>query len=882
VIDLLYRALLAAYPREFRVRFGDELRLAFAEGRRAAHHRGRRHALLFVCTRLADALTSGLAERLSRGGIREPKGPPVMLTRLAYDIRMAVRQLTRQPAFAAVVIVTLALGIGANTAVFSVVDGLLVRPLPYREPGQLGFLWTRLEWIGVPRAWMSGGHIAQLQREMTTIDDFVALRILETQLTEAGDPEQIRVGFVTTNFTGALGVQPVAGRPFRPEDGLTGSPRVILLGHDLWVHRFGADPGVVGRRVGIGGLPHEVVGVMGPDFRFLSPSSLGRSLSPDAWVPGTWDFAAMPTSPFNFALLVRVKPGKQLSDARAELDAIGGRLDREQYGNKGFGWQLIGVRDNLMGDIRPLLWLVQTAALLVLLVASANVGSLFLVRTAGRARELALRAALGAARSRIIRQLAMESTVLAALAAIPAIGLAHLAVEALKTANPPAIPGLATVAVDARVMAATVAVTLVAGIAFGLLPLVQLSRRDLRSPLQEGTRASAGRGVRRLRAVFVTAQIATALVLVASAVLLIRTFSAIRRVDPGFEASNVVTARVTLPVARYPNGVGVPLFFEQLIDRLAAIPGIDAAGAASSPPLSRRASQINVRATGTDPSQRVLVDSIVSTPGYVRAAGLTLLRGRDFTRDDRPERPPVVIIDDALARTLWPNGDPIGRTMHVESFEVPATVVGVLKQPHLYDVHRDDRPQIYVSHAHRTAFGLTLVLRTRLDSAALGSQIKRAVGEIDPAQPVAEIRTLASTVDASLIDRRLVMTLLTGFGVAALILAAVGLYGLMSYIVSERTREIGIRLTLGAQASEVRWMILSRGGILAATGLGLGLAGAYAGRRILETQLYEVSPTDLTTLAGAGIFLFLTALAASYVPARRAMSIDPVKALRAN
>ena len=235
------------------------------------------------------------------------------------------------------VIVTLALGIGANTAVFSVVDGLLVRPLPYREPGQLGFLRTRLEWIGVPRAWMSGGHIAQLQREMTTIDDFVALRTLETQLTDAGDPEQIRVGFVTTNFTGALGVQPVAGRPFRPEDGLTASPRVILLGHALWVHRFGADPGVVGRRVGIGGQPHEIVGVMGPDFRFLSPSSLGRSPSPDAWVPGTWDFASMQTSPFSFALLVRVKTGKQLSDARAELDAIGGRLDRDQYGNKGFG-----------------------------------------------------------------------------------------------------------------------------------------------------------------------------------------------------------------------------------------------------------------------------------------------------------------------------------------------------------------------------------------------------------------------------------------------------------------------------------------------------------------------------------------------------------------
>jgi putative ABC transport system permease protein len=882
VIERLYRALLVAYPREFRERFGDELRLAFAEGRRAAARRGTRRVIAFVCTRLTDALTSGLAERFSRGGTRDPKGPPIMLTRLVYDIRSAGRQLVRQPAFAAVVVLTLALGIGANTAVFTVVDGLLVRPLPYRDPGQLGFLWTRLEWIGVPRAWMSGGHIAQLQREMTTIDDFVPIRVLETQLTEAGDPEQIRVGFVTTNFTGALGVQPVSGRPFRPEDGLTGSPKVTLLSHAIWVQRFGADPNAIGRRVGIGGQPHEIVGVMAPDFRFLSPTSLGRPLSADAWVPGTWDFASMPTSPFSFALLVRVKTGKQLADARAELDAIGGRLDRERYGRKGFGWQLVGMRDNLMGEIRPVLWLVQTAALLVLLVAAANVGSLFLVRTAGRARELALRAALGAARPRIVRQLAMESTVLAAVAAMPAIVLAYLAVEGLKSVNPPAIPGLAGVAVDGRVMAATVAVTLLAGLAFGLLPLVQLSRTDLRSPLQDGMRISGSRGMRRLRAVFVTAQIATALVLVASAVLLIRTFAAIRSVDPGFDAGNVVTARVTLPAARYPNGAGVPLFFEQLIDRLAAIPGVDAAAAANFTPLGRRANQINVRAIGADVSERVLVDAIASTPGYVRAVGLTLLRGRDFTRDDRPQRPPVAIVDDALARALFQDADPVGRTINVEMFEAPATVVGVVKQPHLYDVHRDDRPQIYLPHAHTTTSGLTLVLKTPLDAAAIGPHIRRAIREMDATQPVADIRTLESTVDASLVDRRLVMTMLTGFGAAALLVAAVGLYGLMSYLVNERTREIGIRLTLGAQASEVRWMILGRGALLAAIGLAVGLAGAYAGRRILETQLYAVSPTDLATLAGAGVFLLLVALTACYVPARRAMSIDPVKALRAN
>jgi putative ABC transport system permease protein len=877
----LYRVLLFAYPCAFRARFGAELQLAFAEGFAAARRRGWRQALLFACTRLADAVTSGVAERLARPP--EPKGPPVMLMRFTYDLRMAFRQLTRQPAFAFIVILTLALGIGVNTAVFSVVDGLLVRPLPYREPDQLGFMWTKLEWIGVPRAWMSGGHIALLQRETSTISDFVALRVFDSQLSGAGDPEPIRVGFSTTNLTNALGVSPMLGRPFRPEDGLTGSPRVLILGHALWVQRFGADPSVIGRRVAIAGQPHEIVGVLGPEFRFLAPSSLGRALSPDAWVPGTWDFPTMPPSPFNLALLVRVKPGKRLSDARGEIDAIGARLDREQYGRKGFGWHLIGMRDNLMETIRPVLWIVQTAALLVLLVASANVGSLFLVRAAGRSRELALRAALGAVRTRIIRQLVMESTVLAAVAAIPAVALAYLSVEALKAANPPAIPGLAAVAVDARVIAATILMTLLAGMAFGLLPLVQISRGNLQRPLQEGARGTDGRGMRRLRAVFVTAQIATALVLIVGAVLLIRTFAAIRSVDPGFDPTGVVTTRVTLPAAKYPNGTGAPLFFEQLVDRLGAVPGVQAAGAANAPPLSRRASQINVRVPGSpDPASRVLVDAIAVTPGYFRAAGVALQRGRDFSRDDRPERPLVVIIDDVLARTLWPGADPVGRMLDVENFDGPAAVVGVVRQPHLYDVHRPDRAQVYLPHAYSPSLGLTVLLRTRLDAAAIAPHIRRAVADQDPLLPAADIRPMTDTVDASLVDRRLTMTLLTGFGATALLLAAVGLYGLMSYVVSERTREIGIRITLGAQASEVRWMILRRGGLIAAAGLAIGLLGTYAARRVLATQLYEVSPTDAITIGGAAAVLLFIALAACYLPARRAMSIDPVKALRAN
>jgi predicted permease len=880
VIVRLYRALLVAYPRAFRERFGAELQLAFAEGLIAARRAGRRRALTFIGTRFTDAVASGLAERFGRVPAPPAPGRQIMILRLAFDLRTALRQLARQPAFAAIVIGTLALGIGANTAVFSVVDGVLVKPLPYRDPGQLGFLWTKLEWIGVPRAWIAGGHIALLQLESTTISDLVPLRTTEAQLTGVGNPEQIRLGWTSTNFADVLGVQPMLGRSLRREDGLAGSPRVVILGHALWTGKFGADRDVIGRQVAIGGQPHEIAGVFGPDFRFLSPTSLSSAVSPEAWVAGVWDFPAMPTSSYSFALMIRATHDKRLEDVQAELNAIGARLDREQYNSRGFGWALVGMRQNLTGTIAPVLWIVQAAAVLVLLVASANVASLFLVRTAGRRQELALRAALGAGRARLGRQLVLEAMVLSALSAALAVGLAYGAVAVLKAANPAALPGLATVAVDGRVMLVTAAVTMLAGMVFGLLPLLQ-TRGDLRTPLQHGARTSEGRSTQRLRAAFVTGQIAMALTLVTSAALLVRTFAAIRSVDPGFDAGHTVIARVTLPSMKYPNGTGAAAFFDALVDRLAAIPSVQIAGGTSSPPLSGRASQINVRARNREET-RAVVDVISATSGYVRAAGLRLLEGREFTRDDRPAGLEVAIVDDVLAKRLFPGESAINQVIDVEMVKAPVTIVGVVKQAHQYAIHRTDRPQIYRPYTQRPALGLTAVIRTRLDAGAIAPQIRRAVTALDPTQPVADIRTMSSAVDASLLDRRLAMTLVGGFAGAALLLAAVGLYGLMSHMVSQRTREIGIRVALGAQPREVRWMVVRRGAILASIGLAIGLIAAYASRRLLETQLFQVSPTDLSTLAGAAGLLLAVALLASVIPARRAVSIDPVEALRSS
>jgi predicted permease len=878
VIVRLYRVLLAAYPRQFRARFGAELELAFAEGLAAARRAGRRRVLPFIWTHMTDALASGLSERLGRVPAPPATGRQHMILRFAYDLRTALRQSRRQPAFAAIVILTLAVGFGASTAVFSVVDGMLVRPLPYRDPDRLGFVWTKLEWIGVPRAWIAGGHIALLQRESTMIADFVPLRTSEAQLTGAGSPEQIRLGWTSADFADVLGVPPMLGRSLRPEDGLAGSPRVLILGHALWAGKFGADPDIVGRHVHVGGQPHEIAGVFGPDFRFVAPTSLSGGVMPEAWVAGVWDFPTMPTTSYSFGLMVRVKPDRRLQDAQAELDAIGRRLDAEQFGNRGFGWALVSMRENLTGAIAPVLWIVQAAAVLVLLVASANVASLFLVRTASRRQELALRAALGAGRARLARQLVLEATVLSLLAAALAVGLASGAVAALKAANPTALPLLAAVAVDWRVLAAAAAITTIAGLVFGLLPLAQ-TRGELRTPLQHGARASEGRHTQRLRAVFVSGQVAMALMLVTSAVLLVRTFAAIRDVDPGFDQSRAVTARITLPAIKYPNGAGVSQFYDQLNDRLAAMPAVEAAGGTSAPPLSGRASQINVRATTREES-RTLVDVISISSGYARAAGFRLLEGREFTREDRDGGLEVAILDDVLARRLFPGESAIGRLIDVEMVDEPVTVVGVVKQAHQYAVHRVDRPQLYRPYAQRPSLSFTMVVRTGQDDGALAPHIRRAVAELDPAQPVADIRTLSRTVDASLLDRRLSMTLVGGFAAAALVLAAVGLYGLMSHMVTQRTREIGIRLALGAQVSAVRWMVLRRAAVLAAIGLAVGLVGAFLARRVLETQLYQVSPTDVTTLAGAVGLLALVALAASAIPARRAVSVDPVEALR--
>jgi len=879
MIERVYRALLCAYPVGFRDRFEDELCDVFLEGFRCARRQGSWTAAVFLCTRFADAIHSGLAERWSRLPTFR-KGWQMMMSRLAFDLRSAFRLVRRQPGFTTVVVLTLALGIGANSAVFSLVDGMILRPLPYRDPSRLAFLWTKLEWIGVPRAWISGGHVAALQRETTLVESFVVIRPGETQLTDAGDPEQVRIARTTVNLFEVLGVAPLIGRGFRPGEDREGTASVAVLDYALWQQRFGGDASVLGRRISLGGRPYEVVGVMPAGFSFMVPSSLGGPVAPDVWVPGTWNFQTMPTSPFSFALMVRLKPGVTIAQARAELDSIGGRVDRQMYGGRGFGWQIVGVVDDLTAQVRPTLWILMAAAGLVLLIACANVASLFLVRAVGREREIAVRTAIGASRWRLATQLFIEAVAVTTLGMIVALGFATMAIDALKRTIPTTIPRLDQVSVDWRVLAATSVATLVIAALFALLPILHLRKPALAGVLKEGARSLGGVRTQRLRSLFVVGEVAMALMLLVGAVLLIRTFAAIRNADPGFDPGGVITARLSLPGLKYPDGRGAPEFVAQVIARVKGLPTVREAGAANAPPLSQGASQYNARPIGLPDSARLLVDGIVATPGYLRAAGLTLVSGRDFTIDDREGSRTVAIVDDVFARAVWPNADPIGKTIALDVVEAPLTIVGVVRQAHLYQMHRHDRAQVYLPHAQTGVLGMTLVVRGDGDPASLGPAIRRVVTELDPGQPVADLKTLRRVVDDRLSDRKLSTLLLGIFASVALLLAAVGIYGLMAYAVSQRTAEIGIRMALGAQLPDIRRLVLARTAWLTMCGLAIGTLGAYAASGWLSAQLYGVAAGDLWTFALVTATLLCVALAASYVPARRAARIDPASALR--
>jgi predicted permease len=655
----------------------------------------------------------------------------------------------------------------------------------------------------------------------------------------------------------------------------------VLLGHALWLQRFGGDPSAMGRRIDLDGEPHEIVGVMPRDFRFLVHASLGGPRAADLWVPGTWSLREMSWDGFGFAMLARVKPPFTMAEAQAELDAIGERLDRERYRNQGFGWQMIGVKADLVKEARPALVGLLGAAACVLLIACANVAGLLLVHATARRREMAIRIALGARRGRLLAQLVVESLVLSAAAGAIGVALAYFVVEAFVAGTGIAVPRLAEVAVSSRALTFAMAVALLTGVGFSLAPALQASRPDVAESLKDGTRGSGGPRGQRLRAALVVGELALSVMVLAGAALLSRTLVALLRVDAGFQPTGVLTVGLGLSPARYPDTPAVIGFHDRALARLSALPGVESAGAASGEPLSGGANQFRLRPEGRAGSDdAITVDVLQATPGYFRAMGISLLRGRDFAAGDREGSELVVVIDEHLARAAWPNEDPLGKRL-VFSAQAKPVVVGVVRQPRLYRLDRDDRPQAYTAMAQDGSRGLTYVLRTSGDPAALGPAVRAAIRELDPLLPIAQMTPMAAVVDETLAERRLAALLAGGFGLTAAFLAGLGLYGLIAYSVARRSHEFGIRMALGAGAAEIRRLVVRSALTLTATGLALGLCGALALSRLLASHLFGVSATDPITYAAVAVALTGVALVASHVPARRATRVDPVTALRA-
>jgi putative ABC transport system permease protein len=805
---------------------------------------------------------------------------------LRQDIAYALRTLRRSPGFALVAIVTLALGIGANSAIFSVVNSVLLRPLPYAEPERLVMVWGTYPNFGQTST--SLPDFRDFQAQSTTFEHLTALTSTSSNLSIAGgEPERVGRVIATANFFQTLGVRPHAGRFFLPEDeqgtgtAVSAAQPVAVISHRLWQSRLGGSPNVVGREIFLHGRPFTVVGVAPAGFRFGEEA--------DVWTP--LNLAATNGRRSEFLDVVgRTRPGVALEQVRTEMRTINRRL-AEQYPetNSTIGVEVTSLHEEVVGTLRPALLALMGAVGLVLLIACANVANLMLTRAAAREREMAIRAALGAGRGRIVRQLLTESVVVALLGAAMGLLLATAGIEALRSARAELIPRFAEVRMDPWVLAFTVGLAVVTGLLFGLAPAVQLKRRALSGALRSGGRGMAGAsGARRLRSALVLSEVALALMLLVGAGLLIRSFNRLQQVDVGFDPKGVLTAQVALPAAQYAEEAQQRAFFERLLEGLSSAPGVQSAALVSNVPLSGSAGYWSFEIEGVpDPAPGSIVDTqpFTATPEYFGTMRIPLLAGRMFSSQDHAEAPPVAIINREMARRYWEDRSPIGARI---TYGNPAdtatqwmTIVGVVGDTRVTGLTDGPYPQTYVPAAQTGASSMVVALRTSGDPTRLAGTVRRVVSELDPTLPVFEVKTMEQWLSQMIAQPRVGTTLLGVFAAIALILAAVGIYGLISYTVAQRTAEIGVRMALGAQPRDVLRLMVQQGMKPALAGIAVGIVGAWAATRLIQSLLFGVSPTDPLTFLAVVLFLAATALLAAYLPARRATRVDPMIALRA-
>jgi putative ABC transport system permease protein len=769
---------------------------------------------------------------------------------------------------------TVALGVAANAAIFSVVNTVMLRPLPFAEPDSLVRIWESNVELGFPTFAGSHPNFLDFRSQQRSLGAMAASTNAGfTYTPQQGDPEVVQGLNVTATFLPTLNVTPVLGRNFTAdEDRPGGNTRVVIMSHGLWRRAFGADPTVIGRTITLNSVAYAVIGVLPPNFRWGSNSDLLAPLAPDP---------ARNRADHRLSMIGRLADGVTITQATTDLETIAARL-AQQYpeSNKGWSVRMSSFYDWLIPETTRRSLLVLLGAVgLVLLIACGNVVNLLLARGAVRQRELSIRAALGASRVRVARQLLFESGLIALVAAVLGIGLCVVAMRLLIALGPASVPRLDELSVDVRVVAFAIAIALTTMVTFGLLPALEAARHDPQDALRADSRGSTGgAGRRRMRSILTIAEVALSVALLIGAGLLIRSFSRLQQVDPGFSVSGISTARMNLPASTYQTGASRWAFHQRLLDDVRARPGIEAAAIASGPPLSGDFTAGNVRLpTQTNDETSPTAWRLVS-PGYFAAMGIPL-RGRDFTAQDVQEGPRVAIISAAIAAKYFPEDDPLGRAIVMRSFgDDPHTIIGVAGDVRTFGLDADAGFVFYGSTSQYTGWNpMMLVWRSRTPSV---DTVRAAMRAVDPGVPLSSINTMDSLLDTSLGARRFNLYLLSAFAAVALALSAIGLFGVMAYLVSQRTREIGVRLALGATRAEVFRLIIGRGLALAGIGVVAGIGAALGLTRVMETLLFSVSRTDPMTFIAVPVALVVVAAIACYLPARRAMKVDPVVALR--
>ncbi|TMP90751.1 MAG: ABC transporter permease [Verrucomicrobia bacterium] len=805
-----------------------------------------------------------------------------MIGDLAQDLHYGLRMLVKNPSFTIVAVLALALGIGANSAIFSVVNTVLLRPLPYKNPGRLVMLWEEATHLGFPKNTPSPANFIDWRAQNTVFEAMAAMVERSFNLTGVGEPERFDGRRVSANLFDLLGVQPQLGRAFRAEEDKPGS-RVVILSNGLWQHRFGGDPRVIGQAVSLNGESYTVIGVMPGSFQFPTRRD-------QLWVPLAFDAKEAASRGNHFLeVIARMKPGVTLQQAQAEMSTIAARL-AQQYPEENLrvGSVVTALQEQVVGDIKPALLVLLGAVGFVLLIACANVANLLLARAAARQKEIALRLALGAGRSRLTRQFLTESVLLAVIGGAVGLLLSIAGLRVLKTFIPDTISQAQAISIDAKVLVFTGLVALVTGIIFGLAPAMQVSHLDINDTLKEGGRDAAG-GTRgnRIRALLVIGEIAVSFVLLMGAGLLINSFMHLRNLHPGFRANDLLTMKIPLSEVKYPDKERRSPFYAEVLRRVQALPGVQSAAVAGNLPLTYDGDSMPIGIEGrTDPppDQRPDVILRVVGPGYFSTMGIPLVRGRDFREQDKADSARVVIVSEKTARHFWPGENPIGKRLKPGSTNrnIPwIEIIGVVKDVRQNDFVSEPKMQMYMPYQQLNSFAPNaLVVRTNVEPLSLAGAVRNAIWAVDKDQPVSNLRSMDEIVSEAVARQRFSMLLLGIFAALAMVLAAVGIYGVMSYSIAQRTREIGLRIALGAQKSDVLKMILRQGLRFVAAGLAIGLAASFALTRVMASLLFGISATDPATFVSISLMLIAVALLASYIPAVRAMKIDPMLALR--